>query len=305
VDLKPYSVSIARGHGLVARYGDAVMYIADETASARRLLTAIDGMADVVHPGAGIAARLAALSCGAHAPSAPFGLVAPTADGLLVILRGSVAVEISDADGTRTLSADNSLVLRDPVHSVVVTVAGASRQSDCPQTDLCAGVVPGGGFILRRAAATAPRWPRQSGPDETQTRKREAPTQRVRLPARPATAETSALAFAGGVLASDDGAAYPLDRAYVIGRNPLGDNAVRTARASPIVMHDDANVSRVHAYVGIDGSAVFVRDAATSGGTFIAAPGAGAWTQIGTAPIELEPGWSLRIGGHIFTYRKA
>jgi hypothetical protein len=37
VDLKPYTVSIARGDGLVARFGDVVLYIADGTACAQRL----------------------------------------------------------------------------------------------------------------------------------------------------------------------------------------------------------------------------------------------------------------------------
>jgi hypothetical protein len=62
------------------------------------------------------------------------------------------------------------------------------------------------------------------------------------------------------------------------------------------------HVSRVHAYVSIDGGAVFVRDARTPGGTFIAAPGAKEWTQVGTTPATLEPGWSLRVGGRILTY---
>ena len=48
---------------------------------------------------------------------------------------------------------------------------------------------------------------------------------------------------------------------------------------------------------------MFVRDGGTPAGTFIAAPGAEEWTQIGTAPMELAPGWSLRIGALILTYR--
>jgi hypothetical protein len=48
---------------------------------------------------------------------------------------------------------------------------------------------------------------------------------------------------------------------------------------------------------------VFVRDAATPGGTYIASPGAADWTQISTAPTELKPGWSMRVGDQIYTYR--
>jgi hypothetical protein len=48
---------------------------------------------------------------------------------------------------------------------------------------------------------------------------------------------------------------------------------------------------------------VFVRDAGTAAGTFIAAPGAGDWTQVSTTPTKLEPGWSLRVGEWIATHR--
>ena len=113
------------------------------------------------------------------------------------------------------------------------------------------------------------------------------------------------LAPVAGVLETEDGAIYPLDRPYVIGRDPLVDDTVRNAHASPIVVQNDPHVSRVHAFVTFDGSAVFVRDASTPGGTFIAAPGATGWTQIGTTPTELAPGWSLRIGARILTYRGA
>ena len=107
----------------------------------------------------------------------------------------------------------------------------------------------------------------------------------------------------GGFLASADGAVYPLDRPYVIGRDPLDDDAVLNQLASPIVVHDDPHVSRVHARVSPSDAAVFVADASTPGGTFIAAPGAKSWTKIDTTPTELAVGWSLRIGQLILTYR--
>jgi hypothetical protein len=111
------------------------------------------------------------------------------------------------------------------------------------------------------------------------------------------------LAPVAGVLQTEGGAIYPLDRPYVIGRDPLGDDTVRNAHASPIVVQNDQHVSRVHAFVTITDGAVFVRDAATPGGTFIAAPGAKDWTEISQTPTELAPGWSLRIGEQILTYR--
>ncbi|MBL1078549.1 FHA domain-containing protein [Nocardia sp. 2] len=114
--------------------------------------------------------------------------------------------------------------------------------------------------------------------------------------------ETSALA-AIGALTSSDGAVYPLDRPYVIGRDPMIDESVRRAAASPIVIPRDRHVSRVHAHITIENNTIYVRDAGTPGGTFVAAPGAQDWIRVGQRPVELKPGWSLRIGGRVLTYR--
>ncbi|WP_067538864.1 FHA domain-containing protein [Nocardia crassostreae] len=106
-----------------------------------------------------------------------------------------------------------------------------------------------------------------------------------------------------GALTTSDGSVYPLDRPYVVGRDPMIDDAVRRAMAAPIVIPRNRHVSRVHAYVYVEGGTVFVRDAATPGGTFVAAPGAADWIRVGQRPIELKPGWSVRIGQRILTYR--
>jgi hypothetical protein len=115
--------------------------------------------------------------------------------------------------------------------------------------------------------------------------------------------ENSRAGQAVGTLVLADGTAYPLDRAYVVGRSPAMDETVRAATATPLAVPRDRHVSRVHAYVSVDRGKVYVRDAATPAGTFIAAPGADEWTRIGTTPTELHPGWSLRIGQRILTYR--
>ncbi|MEU0544157.1 FHA domain-containing protein [Nocardia sp. NPDC005978] len=119
----------------------------------------------------------------------------------------------------------------------------------------------------------------------------------------PVPPETSALGPVGGALTTADGAIYPLDRPYVIGRDPLIDESVRRAASSPIVIPRDRHVSRVHAYVFIENGIVLIRDAATPGGTYVAAPGAQDWIRVGQRPHELKPGWSLRIGARILTYR--
>ncbi|MTE13266.1 FHA domain-containing protein [Nocardia aurantiaca] len=121
--------------------------------------------------------------------------------------------------------------------------------------------------------------------------------------AGPPSPTTSAMAAGGGALTSMEGAVYPLDRPYVIGRDPMIDEAVRRAVASPIVIARDRHVSRVHARVFVQNGLVYVRDAGTPGGTFVAAPGAADWVRVGQQPMELQVGWSLRIGERILTYR--
>lgn len=115
--------------------------------------------------------------------------------------------------------------------------------------------------------------------------------------------ENSGVGQLVGALVLADGSAFPLDRPYVVGRSPMIDETVRAATATPLAVPRDRHVSRVHAYVSVDRGKVYVRDAATPAGTFIAAPGADEWTRIGTTPTELHPGWSLRIGQRILTYR--
>jgi len=121
----------------------------------------------------------------------------------------------------------------------------------------------------------------------------------------PRAVQTAAVAPVSGVLAGQDGAVHPLDRNYVIGRDPMSDDAVRHAQASPLVVRDDPFVSDIHARVTIDGGAVYVEDVAGSSGTFVAAPGASSWDQVGTSRVALQSGWSMRVGHHVLTYRPA
>jgi pSer/pThr/pTyr-binding forkhead associated (FHA) protein len=119
---------------------------------------------------------------------------------------------------------------------------------------------------------------------------------------RPATNALGPVAV--GELTTEDGATYPLDRDYVIGRNPLSDDGVRRADASPIVVRGDEHVSRVHAHVTVEDGVVLVRDASASAGTFVAAPGAHSWEPVGADPVELQPGGSLRVGSRVFRFRR-
>lgn len=122
-------------------------------------------------------------------------------------------------------------------------------------------------------------------------------------PAELRSAPTAAVAPVTGVLAAQDGAVHPLDRNYVVGRDPMRDDTVRIAQASPLVVRDDPFVSDVHARISVHEGVVYVVDVPGSSGTFVAAPGAGSWDQVGAEPVVLHKGWSLRVGHHVLTYR--
>lgn len=278
MEQKRHCVAIGRGEGLVARYGDVLVYIAD-AARARPLLQVLTSTAQ---PSA-LPQALAALASGPESDTVPhFGALVPTGDALHLMVRGDVIADIEAGGGHRRVSGGSRPVVDEtvaPWFDRITICTATTTFVPCSDTDLVAGVVPGSGFVLqsrvaRVAAAQAPA--------------QVAATTRGRPPT--------------GSLVADDGAVYPLDRPYIIGRNPLLDPAVSNASASPISLPDDPQVSRVHTYVTVSGGMVMVRDARTVGGTFIAAPGDQAWTQIGDQPVELKPGCYLRIGQKILTY---
>ncbi len=116
MDRDPYTVGIAPGDGLVVRAGDVVMYIADTSLSTGSLITAVESVANAEQPGGAIAERLAVLAFGTDSASvAPFGVLAPTANGVLVLLRGNVIAQIDTADGVRELSGARALTWVDEV----------------------------------------------------------------------------------------------------------------------------------------------------------------------------------------------
>jgi hypothetical protein len=326
-------VAIGRGDGLVARTGDAVMYIADETAGAASLLAALDATAGVESPGRALAKALAAIALGPDsALIPPFGLVAPTVDGLLLILRGPVTADVESDGQGRRLTGERALTwvdetLPQDIDRVTIGGPGGLAVGMGHHTGLRAGVVPAGGFAVLKSGASKPVAPqphpperrgppasagrppaeaqRQTpvGPVGTQTppSPRQAPL--ARPPTRAPAVETANPRPVAGALTTGDDAAYPLDRPYVIGRYPLADPMVRDSAASPIVLADDPQISRVHAYVTVSAESVFVRDAGTPAGTYVAAPGASEWTRVGVQPVVLQPGWCLRIGAKMLTYQ--
>ena len=71
-----------------------------------------------------------------------------------------------------------------------------------------------------------------------------------------------------------------------------------------MVLHDPENlISRVHAYVSVGDGSVYVRDAPSVSGTYVAAPGAEDWTRVGPEPTRMLPEWSLRVGKRVFIFK--
>ena len=320
VESTSYSAAIVAGDGLVARFGDVAVFLADARAPVAGLIDAVKAAAGAADPGAKLFEGLAPLAVSAAAAGVSFGAAAPTRAGLVVLVRGRVTAEFDTAQGARRLSGERAVTWVDevlPATASQVSVwcaQGSSAAAEWPHTDLHRGVVPGGGFILRRAdkgqdmvsaMQTIVHAANVVGGQATKdpsSRTKGAPVA-FSTPHRGDVQETSTAGAMNGVLVSDDGALYPLDRSYVIGRDPLLDETVRTAVATPIALQGDSHISRIHAYVSVDKGAVRVRDASTPSGTFIAAPGATEWTAIATSPTDLPPGWSVRVGARIFTYR--
>jgi FHA domain len=114
---------------------------------------------------------------------------------------------------------------------------------------------------------------------------------------------TEAIVRPIGDLVGTDGARIPLDRAYVIGREPEADPIVMNGTATPVRLGDDDNlISRVQCYITVQGGQVALKDASSANGTFVAAPGDQAWTRLGADAVLLPPTWSMRVGNRVFTY---
>jgi FHA domain len=121
---------------------------------------------------------------------------------------------------------------------------------------------------------------------------------------RPAAARPSAATPASvGTLASERGPAIPLDRNYVLGRDPHHDPLVHSGAADPVAIPDaEQMISRVHLYLSVDNGTVVVRDASSAHGTYVRSPGSDEWTRLGAEPRALLPGWSLRMGLKVFVF---
>jgi hypothetical protein len=121
---------------------------------------------------------------------------------------------------------------------------------------------------------------------------------------RPTAARASAAAPASlGTLASERGPAIPLDRNYVLGRDPHHDPLVHSGAADAVAILDSEQmISRVHLYLSVDNGTVVVRDASSAHGTYVRSSESDEWTRLGAEPRALLPGWSLRMGLKVFVF---
>ncbi len=332
-------VGVEVGDGIVARFGDALLLVVEPAQNRERaedLLAAVEAaVSEAVPPGASVANRLAAVIAG-RPPGAtpPFGAVAPLAEGYVVLLHGPVSAEIASPLGVVQLSGDQAVTWVDykvevAVDRLSVTSGEHPVQVD-PLSDLRAGLVPGSGFVITAGMATAQS--NATGTDagktasggtdagatassggrpatatlEPQQLGDSAPAQAATSSARPAQRSeraTEDLNQPVGHLLAADGLRIPLDRAYVVGREPEADPAVVSGAATPVRLSDDENlISRVHTYIAVEDGRVSLRDAASANGTYMAAPGDESWTRVGEEPTELPPAWSLRVGNLVFTH---
>jgi FHA domain len=242
-------VSIEPGNDLVGRFGDTVVLISRGNAtdaSANELLGLVADLAsDREAPATAVAARLAGWVLGHIAGDvAPFGIVVPVPDGVVVFLRGPIRCTVSTGDGIRNLSGEQALTWVDQILPgtfdwlAIGGVEGTAVQAD-PISDLRAGVVPGQGFVLNglagpglaaapaSAASAASEWQPQPQPQsqpapaepEPQPEPQPAPVDSAEFAPQPAPVELAE--FDEPVLSAPPGDFSPVSGTVASGAMPL------------------------------------------------------------------------------------
>ena len=105
-----------------------------------------------------------------------------------------------------------------------------------------------------------------------------------------------------GILITDGGAIYRLDRGYLVGSNSSRDPTVGGGLARPLVL-TGSDVSGSHAEVRLTDWDVSVVDRGSAAGTCIFEPGATEWARLRPyEPRALAPGTHVAFGQRVVTF---
>lgn len=316
------------GTGVVAHLGDTILVVVPDGPGQEGLVGDLLAVIETDHKDpAGIPAvarRLAALVAIADVGSVPpFCVVSEAPTGVVVFLHGSMDLRSRGGGGPVELSGRDATTWVDRTidgsfDTLTIGPSGRSEEAASAWGDLHDGIVSGSGVVLMRRppageaptpaatertdptalAVAAPPADLAPPPDPplAPTDQSLAPTSDpapgVADPAPPAAADPEA-----AWLVLDTGAAFRLDRNYVLGRAPEEDPAVDAGDAQPILLDDpDRVVSRIHARIACDGGRVVVLDAGSANGTLVAHP-EGEWARIEPDRAEvLRPGTRILLG---------
>ncbi|MFN2496567.1 MAG: FHA domain-containing protein [Pseudonocardiaceae bacterium] len=107
-----------------------------------------------------------------------------------------------------------------------------------------------------------------------------------------------------GLLVFDDGTSFTLDEDYLLGRQPDVDERVRDGSLRPLMVDDQHGlVSRAHLEIQLREWDVYLNDTGSANGTFVATPGAPAWSALVPGqPLRLPPGTRVSIGSRWFVF---
>ena len=309
-------VSIKPGPSLLVRFGPAVVLlpVADGMLAVEAdLRAAMAPWVDAPASATGDVIRALVKVFIKHRTTAPaWAAAVQTGADIRLLLHGTVRAVISGPQGDLELSGLSAATWVDelvtpPQGSIRMTLEDGWNAVPGDWTDLVTDRAMAGEVVLTAGSAVAEIV--QLTAPETGRARPSVPVDDLPPPAarsRQRAVETKVVDNPVAALVADDDTRILLDRDYVFGRDPQLDGRVARGEASPIAVADPDNlISRVQVYVQVVAGVVLVRDNVSTNGTFIAEPGAQEWRRLGTVATELPPGWSLRMGRRLFTYREA
>jgi hypothetical protein len=105
-----------------------------------------------------------------------------------------------------------------------------------------------------------------------------------------------------GVIVSDDGTIYRLDRGYLIGSASGRDPTVGGGLARPLTLRGN-DVSGSHAELRLADWDVLLVDRGSTAGTCVFEPGAAEWARLNPfEPHVLQPGTHVAFGQRVMTF---